>query len=380
MSENQGKIRIGITHGDYNGISYEVILKALNHREITDLFTPVIFGSGRIAAETIRQLQLEDFKFRQIEKAAQSQDGHINLVDITANEVHHTPGVASEKAGEAAVAALEAACKALDEGDIDLLVTAPIDKKSVQGESFNFPGHTEYLEEKFVVEGGKAMMIMAEEGLRVALVTTHLPLSEVASHITKENVERCIRDFARILRMDFGCERPRIAVLGLNPHCGDGGVLGSEEAEAILPAVEACRDRGILAFGPFAADGFFGSGSYRHYDGVLAMYHDQGLAPFKALTRYGGVNFTAGLNVIRTSPAHGTAYDKAGKGVADETSMREAIYMAIDIARRRADYLDSSESPLEIREVKPREPKHMKPFQPDDSKNDEETATTENNE
>lgn len=372
MTENQGKIRIGITHGDYNGISYEVILKSLSNKEITELYTPVIFGSGRVAAETIRQLKIEDFKFRQIDKAANCLDGHINLVDVVGADVHHTPGHASEKAGAAAVAALEAASKALEDDEIDLLVTAPIDKKSAQGDLFRFPGHTEYLEEKFVVDGGKALMIMAEEGLRVALVTTHIPLRDVAAHITKENVERAIIDFAQALKMDFGCERPKIAVLGLNPHCGDGGMLGTEEAEAILPAVEACRDKGILAFGPLPADGLFGSGAFRNYDGILAMYHDQGLAPFKALSRSGGVNFTAGLNIIRTSPAHGTAYDKAGKGIADETSMREAIYMAVDIARRRAKYIDASENPLVIREVKPREPKRVKPFNPNEVKTDKE--------
>lgn len=380
MSENQGKIRIGITHGDYNGIAYEVILKALENKEITELFTPVIFGSGRIAAETIRMLKLEDFKFRQIERASQAHDGHINLVDLVGGDVHHTPGHASLKAGEAAVMALEAACRALEDGEIDLLVTAPIDKKSVQGENFNFPGHTEYLEKKFVVEGGQALMIMANESMRVALVTTHLPLKDVSSHISKEAVEKSIIDFNRALRMDFGFERPKIAVLGLNPHSGDGGVLGTEDVDAILPAIESCRDKGFLVFGPMSADGFFGSGAYRYYDGVLAMYHDQGLIPFKVLSRTGGVNFTAGLNIIRTSPAHGTAYDKAGKGVADETSMRDAIYMAIDIARNRADYLDASENPLVIREVKQREPKRMKPFQPDDDKKEDSPENTEKTE
>lgn len=364
MAEQEGKIRIGITHGDYNGVAYEVILKALQNKEITELFTPVIFGSGRIAAETIKSLRLEDFKFRQIEKSSQISDGHINLIDVVGADIHHTPGIPSDKAGLAALAALDAASAALEAGDIDLLVTAPIDKKSIQSDKFKFPGHTEYLEKKFVVEGDHALMIMADDIMRVALVTTHLPLKDVASQITRENVGRAIKDFARALRMDFGCERPRIAVLSLNPHCGDGGVLGNEEIDAIIPAVEEGREKGILVFGPFAADGFFGSAAYHHYDGILAMYHDQGLVPFKALSRTGGVNFTAGLNIIRTSPAHGTAYDKAGKGEADETSMREAIYMAIDIARRRADFLDASENPLVIREVKQREPKRVKSFQP----------------
>ena len=357
MAEESGKIRIGITHGDFNGVGYEVIIKSLAHRDICELFTPVIFGSAALASKTAAMLKTDDFKFVQIESTADIQDGKINLVDVVGADVKQTPGTPSKEAGMAAVKALEAASEAIEEGDIDLLVTAPIDKKSVHGDDFKFPGHTEYLEDRFVVEGGKALMIMADERLKVALVTTHLPLSEVPAHITKENVVRAIKDFNMALKMDFGFERPKIAVLSLNPHCGDSGVLGNEEIEFIKPAIEACGGEGILAFGPLAADGLFGSGAYLNYDGVLAMYHDQGLAPFKALARAAGVNFTAGLDIIRTSPAHGTAYDRAGRGVADETSMKEAIYMAVDIARRRATYLDASENPLEIHEIKPRDNK-----------------------
>ena len=347
MAQQDSKIRIGITQGDINGVGLEVIVKALANSDILELFTPVIFGSGELLSQTATLLEEEDFRFETIEKPEDISDGRINLFDTGA--VSRTPGISSPDGGKAAVDALMAASKAIEEGSIDLLVTAPIDKHSAQGENFNFPGHTEFLEDKFAVDGGRALMILASGKLRVSLVTTHMPLAKVPEHIVKDNVVRAIRDFNRALRMDFGCERPKIAVLSLNPHCGDGGTLGNEEASEIIPAIEECKKEGILAFGPIASDGLFGSGAYRNFDGILAMYHDQGLAPFKALAAGTGVNFTAGLNIIRTSPAHGTAYDKAGKGTADETSMREALYAAIDIARHRDRFLESSENPLEIK-------------------------------
>lgn len=350
MSQNAQKIRIGITQGDVNGVGVEVIIKALANPDILDLFTPVIFGHSEIFRKVAKDLGEEDFQINIVQDYSGIKDGKINFIEVSNPEPERLAGTPSKETGKAAVAALEAVSDAIERGELDLLVTAPIDKNSVQGENFNFPGHTEYLEEKFAVSGGKALMILAKGNLRVALVTTHLPLTEVPSKIVKEDIEEAIKAFNSALRMDFGCERPKIAVLSLNPHCGDGGVLGKEEQEQILPAVEQCRSEGIMAFGPMAADGLFGSGMYTNFDGILAMYHDQGLAPFKAIASGGGVNFTAGLNVIRTSPAHGTAYDIAGKGIADETSMREAIYAAIDIARRRDSYLDASENPLPIKE------------------------------
>lgn len=364
--EQKEKILIGITQGDINGIGLEVVVKALSNPDILDLFTPVIFGSSKLLADTAKALKAEDFKMQVVSGVEEAADGVINVVEVSQEELEATPGMASAAGGKAAVAALEAACAAIDAGLLDLLVTAPIDKNSAQSEHFKFPGHTEYLEEKFAVGGGKALMILADDTLRVSLVTTHMPLSEVAPHITRDNVAEAIKAFSRALKMDFGCERPKIAVLSLNPHCGDGGVLGNEESEAILPAIEECRKDGIMAFGPIAADGLFGSGAYKNFDGVLAMYHDQGLAPFKALAGARGINFTAGLNIIRTSPDHGTAYDKAGKGIADETSMREAIYAAIDIARRRDSYLEASENPLEIRPPVQRPPKKVRDNQDED--------------
>lgn len=354
MGDQNNNIRIGITLGDINGVGPEVVAKALANSDILELFTPVVFGSADVMRHTAESLGLEDFEFTVVAAPGEIEDGRVNLVDVGEGASRRTPGVASAEGGKAAVAALEAATAVIADGGLDLLVTAPIDKHTAQGETFRFPGHTEYLEEKFAVGEGKALMILADGRLRVSLVTTHMPLRDVAYHITRQNVANSIRDFHRALKMDFGCERPKIAVLGLNPHCGDGGTLGREELEEILPAVEDCKKEGILAFGPIAADGLFGSGSYAMYDGILAMYHDQGLAPFKAIAAGGGVNFTAGLDIIRTSPAHGTAYDKAGRGTADETSMREAIYAAIDIARRRDAYLDATENPLEVHAPRPK--------------------------
>lgn len=353
-------IRIGITQGDINGIGLEVIVKALSNRDILEIFTPVIFGSSRLLTSTADALGVEDFQIQTIASADEAISGIVNVVDTMGPDASNTPGVASPHGGKAAADALEAASRAIEEGAIDLLVTAPIDKNAIQGDAFRFPGHTEYLEDKFAVGGGKAMMIMAAGNLRVALVTTHMALSDVPRHITKDSVKEAIKSFNRALKMDFGCERPKIAVLSLNPHCSDGGVMGSEEADSIIPAIEECKQEGVLAFGPIAADGLFGSGAYMKFDGVLAMYHDQGLAPFKAIAGGAGVNFTAGLDIIRTSPAHGTAYDKAGKDQADETSMREAIYAAIDIARRRDSYLEFSENPLEIRNPAQRSSKRQK--------------------
>lgn len=367
MSQPKGKIRIGLTQGDINGVGMEVIVKSLSNRDILELFTPVIFGNSEIARKAAEYAGLKDFNFVTLKDTSKIADGQINLVETSAQTPNATPGIPSQEGGKAAVEALEAACRAIDDGDIDLLVTAPIDKRSSQSDTFKFPGHTEYLDDKFAVEKGKVLMILADGNLRVSLVTTHVPISKVAEHITRESVAESIKAFERALRMDFGCERPKIAVLSLNPHCGDGGVLGTEEIDFINPAIEECKKEGILAFGPIAADGLFGSGAYMHFDGILAMSHDQGLAPFKALAGSRGVNFTAGLDIIRTSPAHGTAYDKAGKGTADETSMREAIYAAIDIARNRANYLDASENPLEIHTTpqKPQKRQKEKTDEPD---------------
>ena len=353
-------IRVGLTHGDFNGVGYEVIVKALADEKIPELFTPVVFGSQKLF-EKARKDFVEEFPpVEYIKDVSQARDGKVNVVDLRLGDLPLTPGIPTPDSGEAAVAALEAAVEAVMEGEIDVIVTAPISKAAVQSDKFHFPGHTEYLEAKcrkdYTAEDSvetakevldyKAQMILFDDYLRVALVTTHLPVSGISEAITKQKVLDSIERLDKVLRSDFGCERPRIAVLSLNPHCGDDGLLGSEEKDRIIPAIAEADRKGILVFGPYAADGFFATGGYRRFDGVLAMYHDQGLAPFKALAGENGVNFTAGLPFIRTSPDHGTAYDIAWKGEADATSMREAIYKAIDIRRNRERYRRASFNPL----------------------------------
>ena len=339
------QIRVGITQGDFNGVGLEVALESIADEEITGLFTPVLFADWRLVEYARKTLELELPPMRRIGSVSDIADGSVNVVDLHLADTTVEAGKPTAASGAGAVAALEAAVSAVMAGDVDVIVTAPISKEAVQSDTFNFPGHTEYLNSK-AGDGFRAQMILFDDLIRVALVTTHLPLSGVPAAITKDKVSAAVTEFAGTLRQDFGVVRPKIAVLSLNPHCGDGGLLGSEEKEFIIPAIEQCVENGILAFGPYAADGFFGSGAFRDFDGVLAMYHDQGLAPFKALARENGVNFTAGLPFVRTSPDHGTAYDIAWRGVADATSMREAIYKAIDIRRCRDTYSEITTNPL----------------------------------
>ena len=371
-------IRVGITHGDINGVGYEVILKALADEKMLELCTPVIFGYHSIAEKARRQFGLEDQRLYKSGSAGQAQDGRISVVEVGGTAPEVVPGEPTEDSGKAAVAALEAATAALEEGTVDVVVTAPISKEAVHGEAFDFPGHTEYLEAK-IGHGAKARMILFDDNVRVALVSTHLPISKVAQGVTKEGVEAAIVSLDDSLRRDFGIPRPRIAVLSLNPHAGDGGVIGTEEKDIIEPVISACREKGILSFGPFAADGFFGMGDYRKFDGIVAMYHDQGLAPFKTLAGERGVNFTAGLPFVRTSPDHGTAFGIAWKDQADATSMREAIYAALDIFRRRNIFEEASSNPLkkyvtekpERGERQPRKEKGGKPQEEEDNLNEQ---------
>lgn len=338
-------VKVGITHGDINGISYEIILKAIGEEGITDLFTPVVFGISAIVEKAKEKFELPNFRLNIIENASQAKDGVINLVELKKKRPELHPGEVRKEAGESSVEALEIAVKSLKEGDIDVLVTAPISKEAVQSETFKFPGHTEFLTE-ILGDGEEAMMILCNDSLRVALLTKHVPITKIAEKITEESLEKAVEKFAVTLKKDFGIVRPTIAVLSLNPHAGDGGLLGTEEEEIIKPAISKLIQRGILAFGPFPADGFFGHGSYKKFDGVLAMYHDQGLAPFKTIATSGGVNFSANLPFVRTSPDHGTAFDIAWQNLADASSMRDAIYMAIDIYRRRKTFEESAANPL----------------------------------
>lgn len=342
------KIKVGITHGDYNGIGYEVILKALEDPLMLELCTPVVYGNRRIAAHYRKLLDLPQQQSVQVDSASEAKAGIVNVVSVTGDDEPVAPGQASAAAGRAAFAALERAVSDLKTGLIDVLVTAPINKAAIQSEEFRFPGHTEYLQSALGDdENRQALMIMANDrGLRVALATIHMPLAEVSNVLTTELVVRRIEELNASLISDFGVHRPRIAVLALNPHAGDGGLLGKEEEDIIVPAIAEANNSRILAFGPYAADGFFGSGAYARFDGILAMYHDQGLIPFKALSGSEGVNFTAGLPYVRTSPDHGTAFDIAGQGKADPQSMRQAIYMAIDALRRRNSHAEAAANPL----------------------------------
>ncbi len=342
----QEKIKVGITHGDINGVGYEVILKALADEQMLELCTPVIYGSAKIAAAYRKMLQIDELQFTQIESAADVRGDANYIVNVIPEEVHIEPGQSTAEAGKAAFASLERAVADLRNGNIDVLVTAPINKANMQSDTFTFPGHTEYLESVAAESGSHALMILCNDMMRVALQTTHLPLAKVPDAITTEGIIDKLHVFKRSLQSDFGVRAPRIAVLALNPHAGDCGLLGTEEQDIIEPAIKEARNQKILAFGPYAADGFFGAGHFKKFDGVLAMYHDQGLAPFKAMAMDSGVNFTAGLPIVRTSPDHGTGYDIAGKGEASADSMREAIYTAIDIFRNRRSDAEAFRSPL----------------------------------
>lgn len=337
-------IRVAITHGDTNGIGYEVILKTFEEPGMLELCTPIIYGSPKAAAYHRKMLDLQT-NFSIINSAEDAKEGRVNLLATFDEEVKIEVGQPSPEAGEAALKALDRAMTDFRSGLYDVLVTAPINKNNIQSDQFHFCGHTEYIE-NCVGEGQKALMILMNGDLRVALVTTHLPIKDVAKAITKEAVVEKTKIFHTSLKRDLRIANPRIAVLALNPHAGDNGVLGTEERDVISPAIEELEAAGIQAFGPYPADGFFGSGMYSKFDGVMAMYHDQGLAPFKALAVEDGVNFTAGLPIVRTSPDHGTAYDIAGKGIADANSFRQAIYAAIDIYRNRINYDEPLENPL----------------------------------
>ena len=342
--EQERKIRVAITQGDTNGVGYEVILKVFADPAILELCTPIIYGSPKIAAYHKKALNLET-NFSIINNAEEARDGRVNMLACFDDEVKVELGQPSKEAGDAALRALDRAMTDYRAGLYDVLVTAPINKAMIQSPGFQFPGHTEYIETS-VGDGQKALMILMNETLRVALVTTHLAIKDIVHAISKESIIEKATIFHTALKRDFRISNPRIAVLALNPHAGDNGLLGSEEKDIIKPAIDELVEKGIQAFGPYPADGFFGSGNYYHFDGVLAMYHDQGLAPFKTIAIDSGVNYTAGLPIIRTSPDHGTAFDIAGQGKADENSMRQAIYTAIDVFRNRQNYDEPLKDPL----------------------------------
>ena len=346
MTKRPENIIVGISIGDLNGIGSEVILKAFEDTRMLELCTPVIFANVKILSFLKKNLNL-NINLQGIDKLDQIITGKINVLNVWREGVNIEYGKVDETVGKYAVKSFVEATKALKEGVIDVLVTAPINKSNIQSEDFSFPGHTDYLNQELE---GDALMLMIHDDLRVGLLTDHVPLNEVAKHLTEELIRKKIKTINQSLIQDFGVTRPKIAVLGLNPHSGDNGVIGDEEEKVLKPALKKIFDEGILVFGPYSADGFFGSHQYEKYDAVIATYHDQGLIPFKTLSFGKGVNYTAGLNKVRTSPDHGTGFDIAGKGIADHQSFSEAIYAAIDIFKARNDYKEIVANPLKVKE------------------------------
>ncbi len=340
------KIKVGITQGDINGVGYEVMLKALDDSHIFELCTPIIYGSTKIATYYRKAIDIPSMSINQISIASDARDGICNIINVVGEDIKVEPGQSTQVAGNAAFVALERAIADLRNENIDVLVTAPINKHNIQSDKFTFTGHTEYLEAS-LGDGDKSLMILCNDYLRIALVTNHLPVAKIAESITEDAIIEKLEIFNHSLQVDFGISHPRIAVLSLNPHAGENGMLGKEEQEIIIPAIAKATEKDILCFGPYAVDGLFGSSKYDRFDGILAMYHDQGLAPFKAIAKGHGVNFTAGLKYIRTSPDHGTGYDIAGKGKASEVSFREALYRAIDILKNRHNHAYIHRNPLQ---------------------------------
>lgn len=341
------KIRIAFTHGDINGIGYELLLQVLADEELLKMFTPLVYGSSKVAAYYRKVLKIEADAWNRIEHADEAEDECVNIINCTPDSATVSMGTHSPQAGEYALMALERAIEDIRKGAVDALVTMPINKSTMPQDRFPYAGHTAFLGDQLGRENQRPLMILASNNTRVALVTEHIPISEVASTITTEMIENKLITLNECLIEDFRITKPRIAVTALNPHAGDNGLIGNEEQSIILPAIEKCRDEHkIECFGPYAADGLWGTDFRNRFDAILAMYHDQGLAPFKALCMSNGVNYTAALNIVRTSPDHGTGYDIVGQGIADGNSLRQAIYMAIDATRNRLDHERATHNPL----------------------------------
>jgi 4-hydroxythreonine-4-phosphate dehydrogenase len=345
-NNTENRLRIGITHGDINGIGYEVIIKAFADNRMLELFTPIIYGHSKVASFHRKNTAIGDFTFNLVKEAQQAHPKRVNIVNCTENDLKIDLGQSTSIAGEAAYLALEMAVKDLKENNIDVLVTAPINKQNIQSANFDFAGHTEYLSSRF--EHQEPLMLMVWNKLRVGTLTGHIPLKDVPNSITKALIMRKLSILNESLRMDFGITSPKIALLGLNPHAGDGGLLGREELDVIIPAIEEAKEKQIMVFGPFPSDGFFGAGSWKKFDAVMSVYHDQGLTAFKSIAFEGGVNFTAGLPVIRTSPAHGTAYEIAGQNLASAEAFKQALYLAKDIYYSRVEYLELKKNQLVV--------------------------------
>ena len=346
MVKKTENIIVGISIGDLNGIGSEVILKTFEDTRMLELCTPVIFANAKIVSFLRKELNI-DIAIHGIDKIEQLVVGKINVLNVWREGVNLELGKNDDVVGSYAIKSFVAATKALKDGLVDVLVTAPINKYNIQSEEFKFPGHTDYLDKELE---GDALMLMVHDDLRVGLLTDHVPVNEVAKHLNEKLISSKIKTIIQTLKQDFEIEKPKVAVLGLNPHSGDNGVIGQEEEKIIKPALKKLFEAGNMVFGPFSADGFFGSAQYEKYDAVIATYHDQGLIPFKTLSFGNGVNYTAGLNKIRTSPDHGTAYEIAGKGVANHESFKEAVYLAIDIFKKRNDYQELIKNPLKTKE------------------------------
>lgn len=346
MSRKSENILVGISIGDLNGVGPEIILKSFEDSRMLELCTPIIFANTK-ALSQIKKTFESSSSLHGIDQIDQHVPGKINVLNVWKEPVELNFGQNDPEIGKYAIKSFEAAVSALKNEEVDVLVTAPINKYNIQSDDFKFPGHTDYLAKELE---GEALMLMVSGDLRVGLITDHVPVNDVASHLTETLVLSKIETIRKTLAKDFRIGKPKIAVLGLNPHAGDGGVIGKEDMMILAPAIQHAFQGGTLAFGPFPADGFFGSGQYEKYDAVLAVYHDQGLIPFKTLSFGKGVNYTAGLNRIRTSPDHGTAFDIAGKNLADPASFTEAIYQAIDIFRSRSEHAELAKNPLKIKE------------------------------
>jgi len=343
MSEE--KVRVGITQGDINGIGYEVIVKTLMDPRINEFCIPIIYGSPKVAAYHRKALNVENFSFNQIKDVNEINPKRSNIINCMDENVRVELGKSTEYGGQGSLLALKTAISDIKAGRIDVLVTAPINKQNIQGQNFHFPGHTEYLADSFQIKD--VLMLMVSEVMKVGVVTGHVPISQVPSLVTKEAILSKLRILNKTLIEDFAVRRPKIAVLGLNPHAGDQGVMGQEEQLVIIPAINEANNEGIAAMGPYPADGFFGSENFAKFDAILAMFHDQGLVPFKTLNFDSGVNYTAGLPVIRTSPGHGTAYELAGKGEASPNSFRQALYLAVDLFKNRKSHKVLTSNPLQ---------------------------------
>ena len=344
QTKDDTRVRIGLTHGDINGIGYEIIIKSLIDNQIVDLITPIVFGISKVASYHRKTLGLQDFNFNLIKRVGAANPKRPNIFNIYDREVKIDLGTSTKVAGQMAHLSLKAVLGSLDHGEIDAIVTAPINKKNIQSDEFRFPGHTEFFADRYEVHD--YLMLMVNNDLRIGVITGHIPIREVPDALNEDLVMRKIKIMHDSLRRDFAIQKPKIAILGLNPHAGDDGLLGNEEQEILIPVINKAQDKNILVYGPYPADGFFGSPNFKKFDGILAIYHDQGMVPFKTLAFETGVNFTAGLPIIRTSPAHGTAFDIAGQDIADAASMRSAIYLACDIYRHRTDFDEMNANPL----------------------------------